>query len=133
FVVAGTRSGKGLTLGIPQALTWQGPLFAIDPKGEMASITAMRRASREDGLGTGTSVREFLGQRVAILDPLHQVRGPARAFRVDYNPLADIDMSAGGGVRPIRALASSIITAETGNGQHFAETARTIVAGLVEA
>lgn len=133
FMVAGTRSGKGLTVGIPAALTWEGPLFAIDPKGEMASITALRRASADDARGTGTSVRHFIGQKVGILDPLHQVRGPARAFRVDYNPLADIDMSKGGGVRAIHSLAGSIITPEEGTGKHFAETAETIVAGIVEA
>lgn len=133
FIVAGNRAGKGLSFGIPNALTWPGPLFAIDPKGEMASIAALRRASASDATGTGTSVRSFLGQRVAILDPLGQVRGPARAFRVSYNPLADIDMSAGGGVRAIQAAASSIIQAEQGNAAHFSETAETILAGVIEA
>jgi type IV secretion system protein VirD4 len=133
FVMAGTRSGKGLTLGIPAALTWEGPIFAIDPKGEMASHAALRRATADAAKGTGTSVRAFLGQQVAILDPLGQVRGPARAFKVAYNPLADIDMNKGGGVRSIRAAASSIITPDDGNGKHFTETAETLLAGVIEA
>jgi type IV secretion system protein VirD4 len=133
FIMAGNRSGKGVSFIIPNALTYEGPLFVIDPKGEAASIAALRRASAADAKGTGTSVRSFLGQKVAVLDPLGQVRGPARAFRLTYNPLADIDMSKGGGVRAIQAIASAMVTAETGNGAHFAETAETLIAGLIEA
>lgn len=133
FAMAGTRAGKGLTLGIPAALSWEGPLFAIDLKGEMASHTAMRRATLAAAKGTGTQTRHFIGQQVAILDPLGQVRGPARAFKVNYNPLADIDMKRGGGVRAIRSAASSIITNDPGDGRHFSETAETITAGLIEA
>lgn len=133
FIVAGSRSGKGVSLCIPNALLWRGPLFAIDPKGEMASIAAIRRGTVEAAKGTGTNVREFLGQGVAVLDPLGEVRGPARALRVEYNPLDDIDMRRGGGVRDITAAASALVTPETGDNAHFSETAETIIAGLIEA
>lgn len=133
FLDAGTRSGKGLTIGIPNALLWRGPLFMIDPKGEAASICAMRRGSLDDAKGTGTSVRSFIGQKVAVLDPLGQVRGPSRVFSVSYNPLSDIALEEGGGVRSIQAMASSIIQSEEGNAAHFAETAETILAGVIEA
>lgn len=133
FLVAGNRSGKGLTIGIPNALMWRGPLLMIDPKGEAASICALRRGSVEQAKGTGTSVRRFVGQQVAVLDPLGEVRGPARAFRVTYNPLDDIDMSSGGGVRAIRAAASAIIHAELGNAAHFSESGETLLAGVIEA
>lgn len=133
FIVAGNRAGKGLSFGIPNALTWEGPLFMIDPKGEGASIAAVRRATAEAARGTGTSVRSFLGQKVAVLDPLGQVRGPSRAFRLTYNPLADIDLHKGGGVRAIQAAASALVTPETGNSSHFSETAETLIAGLIEA
>lgn len=133
FIVAGSRSGKGVSFGIPNALLWQGPLFVIDPKGEAASIAALRRASLDAARGTGTSVRSFLGQEVAILDPLKQVRGPARAFQVSYNPLSDIDLNVGGGVRAIHAAADALIHTETGVGAHFSETAETVVSGVIEA
>jgi type IV secretion system protein VirD4 len=45
----------------------------------------------------------------------------------------DIEMLAGGGVRAIRALASSIIVPDSGNGKHFTETAETLLAGVIEA
>lgn len=130
---AGTRAGKDRSISIPNALLWPGPVFMIDPKGDGASICAMRRAHPDAARGTGTSVRSFIGQKVAVLDPLGQVRGPSRVFRVNYNPLADIDMRASGGVRAIRAMASSIITPEEGNGAHFSENAETLVAGVIEA
>jgi type IV secretion system protein VirD4 len=133
FIVAGSRSGKGVSFAIPNALLWEGPLFVIDPKGEAASIAALRRATLEAAQGTATNVRAFLGQKVAILDPLKQVRGPARAFRLSYNPLSDIDLSIGGGVRAIHAAADALIHTETGVGAHFSETAETVVSGVIEA
>lgn len=133
FTIAANRSGKGVSFIIPNLLSWQGPVAVIDPKGEAASICALRRGTVDAARGTGTSVRSFIGQSVAILDPFGEVRGPARAFVINYNPLADIDMSDDGGVRAILSAASSIITPETGTGIHFSETAETIIAGIVEA
>ena len=105
----------------------------IDPKGEAASITAMRRGTREEAMGTGTSVRHFLEQNVAIIDPFGETKGPARIYKTNYNPFIDIDMEVGGGVRQIRAIASSIVLPEQGNSAHFSETAETVIAGLIEA
>jgi type IV secretion system protein VirD4 len=132
FVMAGSRSGKGRSILIQNAIRWPGPLLMIDPKGEAASITAMRRGSPEAARGSGTSVRKFLGQDVAILDPFGETIGPARKHKIGYNPLIDIDMNRSGGVNDILALANSLITPEQGNGAHFSETAETVVAGLLE-
>ncbi|MBL4591773.1 MAG: type IV secretory system conjugative DNA transfer family protein, partial [Phycisphaerales bacterium] len=43
FIMAGSRAGKGTSMLIPNLLQWQGGVFCIDPKGENASVTAMRR------------------------------------------------------------------------------------------
>ncbi len=133
FIVSGSRSGKGRSIGLINAMHWEGPIFFIDPKGEAASIAGMRRGTREAARGTGTSVREFVGQKVAILDPFGETKGPARAYKVRYNPLVDIDMRRGGGVHDINAVVSSIVVPETGNGRHFSETAETVLAGIIEA
>ena len=93
FIMAGSRAGKGTSIIIPNLLHWQGGVFCIDPKGENASITAMRRGTKGKAKGTGTSTRHFLGQNVAILDPMNIVRGAAKIYRVSYDPLADIDVS----------------------------------------
>lgn len=132
FIMAGSRAGKGLTLAVQNALRWPGPLLMVDPKGEAASITAIRRGTAAMAAGSGTSVRRFMGQRVAILDPFGEVRGPARRYVTRYNPIIDIDMSKGGGVRAIRAVAGAIIIPEEGSNAHFSQSAETLLAGVLE-
>lgn len=133
FVVAGSASGKGISIGLQNALRWQGPLLAIDPKGEMAEITAMHRGTKENALGSGTSVRRFKGQNVAILDPMGIVRGAAKKYRVSYNPMADITIGNSSGFRQIKRLASGMIMPEDGSNAHFSESAETLLAGTIEA
>ncbi|MCP4184810.1 MAG: type IV secretory system conjugative DNA transfer family protein [Hyphomicrobiales bacterium] len=134
FIVAGNASGKGVTFGIQNAIRWKGPLLAIDPKGEMAEIAGMRRATREAALKTGTSVRQFVGQKVAILDPMGEVRGAAKKFCVNYDPMGDIDMSNERiARRRIGKLAAGMIIPEDGDNSHFSESAETLVAGTIEA
>lgn len=56
LVVAGSRGGKGVSSIIPNLLTYRGSVLVMDPKGELARITARQRA-------------EGLKQKVFILDP----------------------------------------------------------------
>lgn len=133
FVKAQTRAGKGVSFLIPAILSWRGGLFAIDPKGEAASICAMRRGSADDARGTGTTVRHFIGQKVAILDPFGVVEGPARVHRVSYNPLSRIDMHNAGGVRDIRSIAAAMIAHDPNEQAFWNESAETFVCGIIEA
>lgn len=133
FIVAGSASGKGISLGIQNGLRWRGPLLTIDPKGEMAERTAMHRGTKEKALETGTSVRKFKNQKVAILDPMGVVRGPSKRYRVRYDPMSDIDMSIKGGRRQINKLAAGMVVPEDGKNAHFSDNAETLIAGTVEA
>ncbi len=134
IVVAGSRAGKGTSLIIPNLLFWQGGVFCIDPKGENASITAMRRGQENAAKGTGTEVSQFLGQKVAILDPFGTVKGPARKYRVSYNPLLDVKADDEEGAARILALAEALVIADGGASEaHFTESAVTLLAGLIEA
>lgn len=133
FIMAGNRAGKGVSLLAQNAIRWPGGLLAIDPRSELANITAMRRGTVGGARGSGTSVRLFLEQPVAILDPMGETRGPSRIYRTGYNPLVDIDMNDGGGIRQIWTIASALITQESGTGAHFSESAETLVAGTIEA
>jgi type IV secretion system protein VirD4 len=54
LVVAGSRAGKTSTFAIPTALSWPTSLVVLDPKGEIAAVTADARRAR--------------GQKVFILD-----------------------------------------------------------------
>lgn len=133
FIVAGSRAGKGVSMIVPNLLSWQGGVFCIDPKGENASITAMRRGSEEQAKGTGTSVRQFIGQKVAILDPMGTVKGPAKKYRVAYDPLQDIAIGSDDEGGQILAVTDSIVMAESGSGAHWTENAGSIFAGIIEA
>ncbi len=133
FVMAGSRAGKGTSMLVPNLLHWRGGVFCIDPKGENASVTAMRRGTAAGAKGTGTNVRDFLGQQVAIIDPMGTAQGAAKRYRVGYNPLSDIERGTDQEAAQIYALTESIIIDEQGNGSHFTESAGTILAGLIEA
>ena len=133
FIVAGSRAGKGTTMIIPNLINWPGGVFCIDPKGENASITAIRRGSQEAAIGTATSVEKHLEQRVAILDPFETVRGPARRYRIAYNPLNDIDPDSDDATAQIISLAEAMVISEGGKDTHFSESAITLLAGLIEA
>ena len=133
FIVAGNAAGKGRSLIVQNALRWQGGLVCLDPKGELASITAMRRGTEEAAKGTGTSVRQFLGQQIAILDPFNETKGAAKVHQVRYNPLSDIDIHSEEGQGQIKKIASACIIPEEGKNSFFSESAETILAGTIEA
>lgn len=59
ITIAGSRSGKGVSMIMPNLLFYRGSMQVIDPKGELASITARRRA-----MG--------LTQKVYVLDPFER-------------------------------------------------------------
>lgn len=132
FIAAGSRAGKGLSLIVNNLIAWEGGLFCIDPKGENASLTAMRRGTEQASIGTATSVTEFLGQEVAVLDPLGCVKGPAKAHCVRYDPLSDIDMDAPESTAQILSVAESIVIADHGEDSHFTDSAEIILAGVIE-
>lgn len=132
FIDAGSRGGKGDTIIINNLIEWPHGVFCIDPKGENASITAMRRATLQAARNTSTSVTEHLGQEVAILDPLGCVRGPARALRVKYDPLSDINPQSVEAAGQILAIAESVVVSDGGDGAHFTDSAEIILAGVME-
>ena len=133
FIVAGNAGGKGRSLIIQNAIRWKGGAVFLDPKGELASITAMRRGTAEAAMGSGTSVRKFIGQQVAVLDPYGETEGAARCYQVRYNPLSDINIKCEDAQGQIKKIASACIIPEEGKNSHFSENAETILAGAIEA
>ncbi|MEO0399629.1 MAG: type IV secretory system conjugative DNA transfer family protein [Pseudomonadota bacterium] len=82
--VAGSRSGKGRSVIIPNMCLYPGSVIAIDPKGDLATITATQR-------GNGSTSSEGLNTNVIVLDPFETARGNARAYRGSFNPLDMIE------------------------------------------
>lgn len=109
LVLASTRSGKGVSLIIPNLLSWPGGVFVLDPKGENARATARRRAD--------------FGQ-VAVLDPWGVSGLPAAGF----NPLARLLLAGDSMPTEAAALAGALVVGED---DHWNNSARLLLRGLI--
>jgi type IV secretion system protein VirD4 len=112
-LIAGARAGKGVSLIVPNLLVRQGSVLAIDPKGELARVTA--RARRE------------MGQKVVILDPF-AANGVYPSG--SYNPLAEIDAGEEGAIDDIAAVADGIVTPNERD-PHWTDSARSLIEGAI--
>lgn len=84
MTVAAARGGKGVASVIPNLLTYQGSVLAIDVKGELAMITASRR-----GKGDAARKIEGMGQDVMVVDPWGITGAPENA--ACFNPMDWLD------------------------------------------
>lgn len=122
--VAPTRSGKGVSLILPNLLSYKGSIIVIDPKGENAWISAQYR-------------RDVLKQKVYILDPWHEVNRrygdlagvEEKASR--FNPLSILDPNGPHYADDLAYLADALILSQSKNDPFFDESARELVAGLM--
>jgi type IV secretion system protein VirD4 len=124
--IAPTRSGKGVSLIVPNLLTYQGAVLVVDPKGENAWITAPRRRA--------------LGQKTYIVDPWDEVNnqygsragGPDQLEKIaHFNPLGIVDPESDEYVDDITSLADALIITEGTKEPHWDDSARELVAGLM--
>jgi type IV secretion system protein VirD4 len=111
LVVGASRSKKGVSVVIPNLLTWPGSMVVTDPKGENYAVTA--RARRQ------------LGQQAVSFSPL----GPAPSWA--FNPLDWVrpgeDM-----VDDVATIASAIVPLNPKDpGSHWEQTARILLRGFM--
>lgn len=128
LTVAGSRAGKGVSLIVPNLLYWPGSVIAIDPKGELATLTASRRSA--DGSEWSLPMDPGHG-RVFVLDPYGRVTGPAAQFRSAFNPLADLDPNTERGLDLATQIADALIIQSHGDGAHWTQSARSFLRGLI--
>lgn len=110
--IAGTRAGKGVSVVIPAIIDHDGPVAVLDIKGE--NFTATQR------------YRRSLGRNVYVLNPF-SVHEPSKAH---FNPLSFIRTEHL--VRDIDVIAEGLVRSESGNGAHFADMAKMVVATVIE-
>lgn len=111
-VIAGTRAGKGVGTVLPAIVDHDGPVVALDIKGENFAITRRWRRS--------------LGRRVVVLNPFGVVEAGADAFNpLDYVRPDHLSRDAA-------VVAEGLVKPEAGNAAHFAELARQLLAAGVE-
>ena len=104
----------------PNLLFWPGSVLAIDPKGELASLTASRRSP--GGSVWSLPMTPGVGE-VHALDPFERVTGPARQFAGAFNPLADLDPESERGLDLAWMIADALVIQSHGDGAHWTHPA----------
>jgi type IV secretion system protein VirD4 len=122
--VAPTRSGKGVSLIVPNLLAYRGAVLVVDPKGENAWLTAAFR-------------RQAHGQKTVILDPWGEVNrrygsmaGVSETI-ARFNPLSILDPESEEYVDDLAYLADALIISQSSRDPHWDDSARELVAGLI--
>lgn len=117
LTVAGSRAGKSVTL-TTNLLFYEGSVLALDPKAELAAITAQRRAA--------------LGQKVYVLDPFHYAPERLAALRASYNPLSVLKPGSPTLIEDANLIADAIVVQGAGSKDpHWDESAKTFIEGVI--
>lgn len=117
ITVAGSRSGKGVSVIIPNLIFYPGSVLAIDPKGELASITARRRA-------------RDLRQKVYVLDPFDRTAAWVKPYKASFNPMAILTEDNRHIVEDAGLIADALVIPGGGD-IHWDETAKSFIEGLI--
>ena len=117
LTVAGNRSGKSVMI-IDNLLFYRGSVLAIDPKAELANITAERRAA--------------LGQKVIVLDPFNHAADRLSSYRKAYNPLAVLTLDNKTIIEDAGLIADALVVTVAGSKDpHWDESAKNFIEGLI--
>lgn len=122
--IAGSRADKGVASIVPNVALYGGSVVVNDPKGEVATLTAVRR-------GAGSDTLRGMGQHVAVLDPYRVAEVPDE-YRSGFNPLDLLGDHNPHSVADAGELAAAFSHGEsTGTSRHFDERARALIEGLI--
>jgi type IV secretion system protein VirD4 len=115
LTVAGSRSGKSVGL-VSNLLFYPGSVLATDPKGELAELTAKRRAE--------------LGQKILILDPFDNASAKVAQYRASYNPMSVLSTDSATCLEDAALLAESmVVQAADQKDPHWDESAKNFIEG----
>ncbi|MEL7544443.1 MAG: type IV secretory system conjugative DNA transfer family protein, partial [Pseudomonadota bacterium] len=117
MTIAGNRSGKGRSSIVPTLLNYAGSSLITDVKGELATITARRRASD--------------GHAVFVADPFDIVHGPARQFRASFNPLSILRPGSSTLIEDAGLIADALVVPGNNQDPHWDESGRGFIEGVV--
>ena len=117
ITVAGSRSGKGVSMIIPNLLFYRGSMLVIDPKGELASITARRRA-------------QGLKQQVFVLDPFERTADWVKPYKASFNPMAMLTLDNKNIVEDAGLIADALVV-PSGGDMHWDESAKNFIEGVI--
>lgn len=115
---AGSRAGKGRSCLIPTLLEYEGSVLALDPKGELANVTARRR-------------HEGLGQEVFIVDPFGVSASRLSRFRTGFNPMALLARDSPSLIADAGLIADALVISSDKADPHWDESARNLIEGII--
>lgn len=123
--IAGTGSGKSTAGLIPNLCSYPGSVLVIDPKGELARITAMRRSDGGNGV-------DGMGQSLAVFDPFGVTdfdESPS------YNPFAEMEalaqLNEDSAVSFAGKIADALVRPTGATESYWDNAACTLIRGLV--
>ena len=115
IMIAPPRSGKGLSVVIPTALTWDESLICMDLKGELWELTAGARKAKK--------------QKVLKFAP------GSNQDNCQYNPLAEIRLNTDHAISDAQNLATIIVDPEgqglEGRDGHWKKKARSLISAAI--
>lgn len=120
LLLAGSRAGKGRSSLLINLITLPAAtsVLCIDPKGDLARLTARYRA-------------EVLKQSCAVLDPFDCSGSNTSKYRAVYNPIASLlGCDSKTFVPNARMIADALIVTGDFKDKHWDETSKQICAGL---
>jgi len=119
ITIAGSRSGKGRSAIVPNLITYPGSVLAIDPKGDLAALTADWRAL-------------MLGQRVIVLDPFGVAGSVSSRYGGGFNPLSILTEDSATLLEDAGLIADSIVLPAPGaKDPHWDESAKQFLEGVI--
>lgn len=117
MTVAGSRSGKSVGL-ISNLMFYRGSVLATDPKGELAVLTADRRAK--------------MGQHIHVLDPFGVAGKSVAAWRASYNPMDVLALDSPTILEDAALIAEAmVVRAANDKDPHFDDCAQGFLAGVI--
>jgi len=114
---AGSRAGKGRSCLVPTLLEYAGSVLSLDPKGELANVTARCRAK--------------LGQRVCIVDPFGVSAARLAAYRVGFNPMEMLRRDSRTLIPDAGLIADALVISSANADPHWDESARNLIEGII--
>lgn len=119
ITIAGSRAGKGRSVIVPNLITYPGSVLAIDPKGDLAGITADWRAVA-------------LRQRVFVLDPFGVAGRVAEDHGGGFNPLTILTLDSPSLIEDAGLIADALVVPAPGaKDPHWDESAKQFLEGVI--
>ncbi len=127
LILAPPGGGKTSCASIPALLSYEGPVFVFDVKGELWATTARHRA-------------QSLKRKIITIDPFGVTRQPHFAAHKPatlleeycFNPLDLLMDGVNDSDRILTAFAASLLITEGGYAKHFEENAKILIRGILD-